>query len=409
MNNYLINVSFPTITAKGHILNKFDYEVIDDMYNKFDDNGYPIVYNFLYKYILQLEKNNIVVTFSPDPAVSSSTISGFAERPQYMYCIPKKDNTISYLSKLKILYITGTPHLLTNYCDITVENLTNSIISNLLCLNERISYTGHKLKLNSDQFFVIGLNENLIENDQNEMLHNLGITNFTLKQLRKKGISNVIKSINEIICDDPIFVVFDMSVTSYEIAPCVNRFIKDGMHNINLKHLNGLNVVELKELFLNVNKTNLVGMDITGYDFRIDSKELAYRITAETAKIPLTILLDFKEKKINIFNEDSRFIIYRPIEQEDENDVGWFILKGMSLGMREELMKDIDSDTITTMTIELDGEDQSVLISTTTMTEQESKTYFDIEIKITDCVLYPAQKAQMMFELLNTPENCLHT
>ena len=168
-----------------------------------------------------------------------------------------------------------------------------------------------------------------------------------------------------------------------------------------------MNISELRELFLSIDKTNLVGIDITGFDFRIESKERAYRISCEAAKIPLYTILGMKEKKINIFNESSKFLIFRPLEQLSVMDLGWFILKGTSLELREEIIKCISDDTIQSLDIDLDGKHETVMITTTTMSEQEQLSFYDPNLKISDGVLFPAQKLYMAFELLNTPENSL--
>ena len=401
---FFINVTCNEMTAKSHLLNTFDFEVIDSMYKSHDDNEHPLVYNFLYKYILTLPKTKTIVTFSPDPAISGSTIAGMAEK--YMYS-QEINGRVKFMSRLKIIYITSSPHLLKNYKDVTIENLRNSITTHLLGLRNH-SYVGNKLVLSADQFTFVGINENLLEENQREDLNNLDFSYFTLKQLRKKGIKNVMRSINDKNADSPVMIIYDMSVTSYEASPCVSRFLKEGIRT-SPKFLNGLDISELRELFLEINKTNLVGMDITGFDFRIDNKERAYRITCETAKIPLYVLFGMKEKKINIFNENSKFLIFRPIEQTSLTDLGWFILRGISLETRESIIKCIDDDVIKSITIDLDGVEETVMVTTTTIADQEQKSFYDPNLKLSDCVLFPAQKLYMAFELLNTPENALLT
>jgi arginase family enzyme len=402
-STYFVNVNCNGITGKQHIYSKFDYEVIDDMYKTCDENENPVVYNLLYKLTLTVPKNKVVITLSPDPSISSATIAGLAEK--YM-CgqINGTPNTPS----LKIIYLTSVPHLLTKYKEPTIENFRNSIISNLLGATS-CSYTGHKLALDCNQFYLLGINDNLLEDDEKEVLDNSGITYFTLNQMRKKGISNVIEYINNSIMCDPVMVVFDMASTSYETAPCVTRFLKDGIRT-KIKDLNGLQTSELVDIFSKINKNNLVGLDITSFDFRIDNKERAYRISCEAARLPLAILLNIKEKKINIFNENSKFLIYRPMNQESVTDVGWYILRNIPIDTREEIIKYIENDTIITLQIDIDndGNEQTVMITTTTLGEQEEKTFFSKDKKITDCILFPVEKTSAMFELLNTNENSLH-
>lgn len=401
-NIFLINVTCNGITAKEHILEKFDHEIIDSMYKSSDDKGIPLVYNFLYRYVSALPANKKIITFSPDPVTSGSTISAMAEK--YMYS-EIDGNSVKFLSKLKILYITSSTHLLTNYSELSIENLRNSMLSHLLG-KMPVSYMGNKLRLSKEQFVLVGINDNLLEHDEQEELDRCDVSYFTLKQLRKKGIKKVINSINLKFGNDPLMVVYDMASTSYECAPCVSRFLKNGTRT-SPKLLNGFNEEELRELFLTINKTNLVACDITGFDLRIENKERAYRITCEACKIPLYTLIGMKERKINIFNEHSKFLIWRPIEQTSETDLGWFLMRGLSLVDRENIMKSIPKDTIINFNVEDDGVEEVVLISTSTIDEQNSKSFYDPDLKLTDCVLYPAQKLYMTFELLNTPENSI--
>lgn len=403
---YSIDVVCNGITSKNHIFTDYDYEVVDTMYRSHDENGHPVVYNFLYRYIsaLPIDNKKPILTLSPDPAISGSTVSAMAEKYMFSEFV---DNKVKFYSKLKIIYVTSSSHILTNYKDVTVENLRNSVIANLLCLRPN-TYMGSKLRLSVDQFQIIGINDNLFENDEREELDRLDISYFTLKQMRKKGIKNVMDVINEKIGDSPVMVVYDMSVTAWDAAPCVSRFLKDGIKT-NTKLLNGFDVAELRELFLSIKKDNLVALDITSFDFRIDNKERAYRISCEMAKVPLFTLFRLKEKKINIFNEHSKFLIFRPIEQTSPSDLGWMILKCMSLEDREIFIKEIGDDNIISIETDIDGSIETVLVTVTTIDEQEQKSFYDPDLKISDCVLYPAQKLYMMFELLNTPENSLHT
>lgn len=404
-NNYFINVNFNRMSGLNHIFNKFDYEVIEEMYKNCDEQGIPLTYDFMYKFISLLPKNKVVVTISPDPAITASTIAGMSEKYMYGQVEGNSRNT----PNLKIIYLTATPHLLGNYKEITIENFTNSIVSNLIG-KSNFSFVKNKLLLNPEQFFILGINDNLLEDDQKEELDNSEISYFTMSQIRKKGIFNVMDYINEKIGNDPVMIIYDMSCASHSTAPCVTRFLREGIRT-NVKDLNGFTNEELLKIFNKINTENLVGLDITSFDFRIDDKEIGYRITCESAKLALS-LLRIKEKKINIFNEHSRFLIHRPIEQINEKDKGWYILRGVPLDLRESIMKKLNNDTITSLNIDIegDGNEETVLIATTTIFEQEKFSYLNNEdkLKITDCVLFPVEKTSMMFELLNTNENSLH-
>lgn len=396
-NPFLINVELLDITGKGHIYNKFNYETEKTLYEQTNEDGIPIIYNFMYKYIKQLSLKQPIITFSPDKAISGSSIAGLGEKYMFRESI---ENNIIFKSKLKIIYLTPRSHLNANLEPINIETCTNSIISNLM-FNVKATYTNHHLVFSPEQFIMIGINENLLEDIEMENLVNSDIMFFTLNRIEKIGLPNIIKAIKD-ICDDlPVHIVFDMSVMDIKYAPCVTRNIKEKDEN---KFI-GLTLTHLDTLLTEFSKLNIVGLDITGYDIRpnnLDSNDIAHRITCETARLPLIKLFKFKEKSINIFNEHTKFLIWRPCHQVSEEDIGWFILRGVSLSQREKLLAHIKDDTIIIENID----DEYVYISSTTMQEQEMKNYA-CAIMINDCTLFYEEKVHMMFELLNTNENSL--
>ena len=399
---YFINVNFANITAKGNIYNTFDFDLVQDMYEKCDEDNVPIVYNFMYQYLTRLSPERIPITYSPDPAISVATAAALAEK---FIQTDVENDVVRYKSSLKIIYLTPTPHIVTDIQRMNVENLTHSIIANLVCKTKR-TITRHKLSLSENQFILIGLNPNFINDFNKEELDKSNMTYFTLEQMKKKGIKKVMTYIQEIVGDDPIHVIFDMSVMSHDVTPCVTRFVDIYTET---HKLTGININDLTEILSSIPKNNLVGLDVVGYDFRIPDVERAHRITCETAKLPLKYLLGIKEKKINIFNENSKILIWRPLRMMSDADIGWLILRGISLEIREKIIDMIGDDNIIIFPITNDqGMEENVYISTTTMAEQETKLYYDSDQSIHECILFPDEKVNMMFDMLNTNENALH-
>src|SRR5690606_26704291 len=101
-------------------------------------------------------------------------------------------------------------------------------------------------------------------------------------------------------------------------------------------------------------------------------------------------------KTINIFNEDSKFLIWR--KNSDPDPIGWSILKGMDLETREQYIKAIGDDNIISVPITDDDEVYDALVTVTTMNEQQNKSYYTAK-NFTECCLKPNQKVSMMFEL----------
>jgi N-glycosylase/DNA lyase len=338
---------------------------------------------------------------SPDPLISTSTIVGLAEK--YMYT--EIDNfegkeCLVFKSNLKVVYFTAQPHLSEEVTEVSLEQLTKMTLANALCSVES-TITGHKLALSPDQFVLIGLNTDILDESQKDELAKSNIKNYTLQQIRKKKMRNIIRAVNNFVGDNPVHLIFDMSCMSLDIAPCVTRFVDFTKH----KTIDGFIMKEIEEAMTMLNKTNLVGFDITGYDLRIERSERAFRVTCEVPRRLLQLVLGIKEKKLNIFNEHSKFLIWRPIDQEEETDVGWFILRNIPLDTREQLIEHIGTENIISFqTEDDDGEIIDAYVTVTTMAEQQERTYCETT-NVHDCVLYPAQKVYAMFELLNTGEN----
>jgi hypothetical protein len=158
----------------------------------------------------------------------------------------------------------------------------------------------------------------------------------------------------------------------------------------------GLSYENVKILF-NKLKNKINFMDITSFDDTIDSKsKMASRLTGELAKSFITNIFSVIEKKINIFNENSRFLIYRPRIQKSEEDVGWYIVRFMDQNTKEQILSKLKDDTI----IYIEVDDEEIMITTSNVDEQNQKSYYVCQ-NIDECCLFPQEKMLMCFELIN--------
>jgi len=343
-----------------------------------------------------------IITYSPDQSVSSSIIAGMAEK--FMYVSPDSSGkTPLHHSNLKIIYITSTSHLQKNITELNLESTSNSIISNLMC-ETNINYTHHNLIAEPNQFILIGVDENTIDEYELGELSNSTIPFFTIDNINRNGLDKIIKMINTICLDYPTHIVFDMSVMDVSVSQCVTRsdFYEKNCEN---KQSNGLSLDKLDAILNACKNLNVVSLDVTGYNLKYVENDIGYRLTCETARRPLLKLFNFKEKSINIFNEQTRFLIWRPLHQTSDKDVGWFILKGMSLIEREEILENLGNDIIQSIPIDNNnGTISQIYITSTTMALQEQKVYLAAQ-NLSDCTLFPEEKINMAFELLNTNDN----
>lgn len=398
-----INTPYDPINNVGIIRNEFDNIINKDIYN--NENIYQEMYN---KFSKIFNKDNTYINISTDRAVSSSTLSALNEK--YMYQDGK-----TFKSDLKVLYIDSLMDMeLNNYDEkLTNHRYRNSVITNLLALSidEDISrtYTKHKLPFNWNQFIFLAQQE--INSSEENMLLNSNVTYYPYMNFKKNPIYIMNKIIKE-IDSNPVAIVFDMSVFNINIAPCVIREeFKNGLD------LDQLKIILEKLYEMNKEYNNIKMIDITGHYLSLEDTSPAFRVTIETITKIYSKIFDMKEYAINIYNEHTRFLIFKPVAElciESENiynndiidinqigdNYGWYILRNISKEDKEEIFKEIENDSIKIITINDNDNDIDIMIASTTIDEQNEKCYYTAK-SYKDCSLYPDEKISMMFELIN--------
>uniref|UniRef100_A0A6C0EBI6 Uncharacterized protein n=1 Tax=viral metagenome TaxID=1070528 RepID=A0A6C0EBI6_9ZZZZ len=377
MEPYFINICLDEKqTPINRIRKEFDLTIKDETYEK------------IYKRYKLLNKTKMI-TVSHDSAVSSSTIAGTIER--YITRTSDDDQNQLFTTDLKIIYIDSRPDLENN------DDKSECVVSNLVFLNKE-TYTKHSLLLRDDNIIYLGLDDNKITPLEEARLSELGIEYYTLKKIRQKSLDDILENIVEFNKNSPVYIVFDMSVCSKKIAPYAKNNTDDGFV------LDDIICIGKK-----LSNLNIVGIDITNYDFDNPTTDIKFRLTNEVIQIIIKLLFNLKEKTINIYNEHSRFIIWKDID--DEDNIGWRILKNVPLTLREKIIEQIPPDTIITFDMsklknvddEFEGSAE-VYLSTTTFAEQELLCWGraeDTDEDFTKCILYPEEKLSMVFELLN--------
>jgi arginase family enzyme len=375
------------------------------------------MYKVIYKDII----NNVVpedrqlLYMSTDSAVASSVITGLSRR--YMYSYNDKADVTHFRSKLNIIYVDSKPdiNILDNDGLRDFVDFNAGVVSNATSFFEP-TYTNHELTVQPDKFYMIGLDKESTSDADKDKLRQYKFNHHYIQDLRKRGIKSIVDSIVGTCNDtlDPVMINIDLSCLQRDFCPSTLRTEVEGGNRFTLSELREL-LMSFKELL------NVVAVVITGYDF---SFKVYHDITPENIekfntlstiviKDIITSITNLKEKTINIFNSDSYFLIWRRIDPPPkpgtsihDEDYGWYILRNCPLDVREQIIstKLVDDDTIITESmLDDDGEPMDVMITKTTMNEQEKKTYFGGGTYL-DCILYPEEKAAMMFELLNTPQ-----
>lgn len=327
------------ICADNNDLSKSVAKEIKEKYDftmeQFADDSW---YQKLYEHIKCFQDFKII-TIGGNQKISNSTISAINER--YM----KQQGKVCS-SDLMVLCIG-------------LESNLDKELSTMLGKGRPL--TNSKLLLDTTQLIYYGVTEDNLEDiTQNN------IQFITNKKISIIGPENCYKSIKKMIDNKPLHVSIDLKVFDDK---------------------KGINLEDVLDLLIKF-KDNIVSMDIT--EFPQNNK-----IIIDFVRILIAKVFDIKESKINIFNEDSYFIIYRPLEQENEQDFGWYILKDVDDNIKTEILEQLNDDDIET--IDIDGDDY--LIAKTTINEQNKKTYYMAKT-INDIALFPEEKKSMWIELI---------
>lgn len=374
--------------APDEIKEKYDYEINPKLFDgsEIDTNrniiklcpGYNLLYNHISNH-LESNPEDIIITIGGDNSISAGTIPAINER--YI----KKEDDQTFTSDLIVLWIDSFTDI-KDFETSHAKNLNEMPIASILGLCDS-HFTKHKLNVSQNQIIYFGLTND----EEIDFLVESDITFLTankITQLNNADPEIIINILKDKIEDRPVHIVLDMKVFHKDIVKSV--YYGDAIDNNN-----GLQINDIDRVLMTFKK-NIVAMDITEFNPLIGNKN-DVKVTKDLIRYVLQRTFDIKEKKINVFTEDSYFPIYRPLDQEDpETDIGWFILRGIKPDYKEELLELIPDDTI----ISLDIDDNTYLVTKTTMNEQNEKSYY-VATTINDTALYPQEKAAMMFELVN--------
>lgn len=384
---------------------KFNYTIKSNLYTPQESTMaiYDIYKNFIIDKSNKLQKP--IITVSHDPAISGATIAGVCEK--YMFSEPTQSG-VSYNTDVKIIYIDSLPNIskktYTHYSD-----FNDAVISDCLALTD-ISYTMSRVSINPSNICFIGLNEDIIPDEQEHTLNGLNTDYYSLQILRKKGIKKIMDTLIDDYLNENVHIVIDLSCMALKYAPCAIR------QNV-IENKDGFDIDELK-LILNCLKrlTNINSIDVTGYNLGLkENKEthnVANKITINTIELILSNFIENYKKSLNIFDEESKFLIWKKLN--DDEPIGWLILRNMSTQEKTDIINAIDSygngegdgedidnesDRIITITVNDDDETYEAFVTTTTIKEQQEKSFYTSN-NVSDCCLYPGEKLNMLFELI---------
>ena len=404
---FFVNVRTPMVdsNADGKLRNVFDFTIPESLFEEKSPMGHPLIYENIVKFIKKSEKK-CVVTMCANPSISSATIAGFGEKNVVL--TSTIDGKPKYYSNLKIIYIDSFPDL-RKQIGYTVSDYSNSVVSNLMYSKK--TFTKHKIDFTPDQFIFLGLDDKKLTYFDKNMLTEKEFEYYTIDTIRKKNLDDILDRVIDTCDNIPVHIVFDLSVCDLLAAPCISRHNYPDMKKIK----NGLNSHEISKITTKLSSLNIIGIDITGYDLRIPTTELAFKITCDTVRTITKNLLNLTEKKINIYNEHSRFLIYRPL---NDPDFGWKIFRFVPKEIKEMLLEQLKDDTIIQINTgsfekpilvsDEENDDTNIdmddiLLTSTTMEYQEKMVYLPGLLKEEDiykCILYPDEKTAAPFQML---------
>jgi hypothetical protein len=459
---------FPNaIDVSDYITKKFDYEVKTDLYNH---DGKCLTYDMM-REISNDQQNKVqrpLIVLSPDPAISSATVSGNGERHMTRTGVNheirgQRVEGIDFTSELRVLYIGSKLGM----CTETYEGISSyqkSVMSNAMGLTSQ-SFTNHRINIDPSNVIFLGIRNDLIEDSEQNALDSLKNRPmvFDLDRIKEKGIERIMRFVRNRFRDQKVHIIFDMSAIDISIAPSVFRYStvtetdnEEGTHRVETEEeirqkYRGLDRTEVLDIMRYATElkteSNLEEFDLVGYNFSVDEyREQAHPGNVVTSKAMLDILkcvADFTDHSINIFDESSRFLIWKKIpsvftleESEDpaeQDGIGWSILRGVDLPTRNALIshfneaKEAESlEEIDLTDPEKDGDQLidaqlrsleypierfefpdgdevlDILLTVTSPMEQNLKSYYTATSYLDRCLL-PGEKVNMTFELLATP------
>lgn len=242
----------------------------------------------------------------------------------------------------------------------------------------------------------LGIDKKVAPDEVLTELTNTLTTCYPIQKIHQEGvgIERILKTIKKNLPNEkPLHIILDLALIDKVLCPSVSRV------ETQTEFLKWDELIQI----INVFSPHTKYLDILGFDETIDDPLHKYsKQTGEIIRMFAQKLFNLKLNSINIFTEDTRFLIYRPVMKLTEDDVGWYIVKFMSLSDREAIIAHL-VDKVITISIDPDdiGEEMNVYITTTTMSEQNERSFYNAT-NITDYCLFPQEKISMCFELLNT-------
>ncbi|AYV81278.1 MAG: hypothetical protein Harvfovirus24_14 [Harvfovirus sp.] len=230
-----------------------------------------------------------------------------------------------------------------------------------------------------------GVDKDIIPDSQLSKLDNSLATYFTIEKIKQLSTETVLQTLK----GSKIHLIVDLQIFDPSIFPSVARSPNQKKY---------LAFTEIEKIISHFN-TSIVYLDIVGFDESLDDITFRYsKITGEMCRTIIRQIFHVKEKNMNIFTEDSRFLIYRPAEQLNENDIGWYIVKFLTMKERSQYLEHL-TDKVISLQINDQNCDTEVLVTSTTMREQNEKSFYSA-VNVLDYCLFPAEKVSMAFELL---------
>ena len=365
-------------------------KTIIDSENNYCRLSYDYILNFIsfnqlyieLKNIVTIHKNKKFITFCSDPSVSASIIPVINELESMIEVKPNLKLNYEYpefTSRLKIIKFTSNLHY----------NYKNSFTK----LIEPDNDIRHKMILKSEQFIFMGL-----ESTNSDIVN---VSAMYSKDDIHTKLEKILKLIKLNIESEPVFIDIDLSVFDQTIAPLCLRHPEELQNpelSINIKNS------QLKLILKYLSELNVQAINISGFCVDFHDVTMINRIQIETIQQIYGSILKIKEKKINIFNENSRFLIFKPKQEiyDDYDQIGWYIMRNVDAELKERLLEDIKDGEIIEVHIE-DEDDENikkdVLISVTTLADQNELSYY-LADDYSDKRLYPDEKLDAYFNLL---------
>jgi arginase len=237
-------------------------------------DGLITIYQKLNKNIANLlQKNKFPLVIAADHGSAGGTIAGIKT------AFPDKKLGVIWIDAHADIHTpfttpTGNIHgmpLATALNEDNLQSKVNEVSTETIMLWNQLKNIGNIApKIFPEDLVYIGVRDTEVQEDS--ILNRLNIKNFTVEEVRKNGVNEILNQVNQKLAHcDILYVSFDVDSIDPKYIPSTGTPVKNGV-----KLDNAIKILD------NLNNTNIVNLDITELNKDLGSKSDGHKSVKNT-------------------------------------------------------------------------------------------------------------------------------